>query len=313
MLTARNEAAHRRVWRPGRPVDLHATLAPMRRGSGDPAYQVDSQGAIWRAVRTPSGSATTRLQVAARDAAVHATAWGAGAEAALESLPELLGARDCSDGFRPAHPLLCEMWRRHPGWRVPRSGLVLEALVPAVLEQKVTGTEARRAWRYLLRRHGEPAPGPARVLPPRLCVPLAPEVLRAIPSWEWHRAGVDQSRSAAVVRAAARAGRLEQASGLPGAAARERLEAVHGIGRWTSAEVAQRAFGDADAVSVGDFHLASIVRWALVGQRADDDVMLELLEPYRGHRYRAVRLIELSLLRPPRHGPRLAPREHRHR
>jgi hypothetical protein len=31
---------------------------------------------------------------------------------------------------------------------------------------------------------------------------------------------------------------------------------------------------------------------ALVGERVDDDAMLELLEPYRGHRYRAVRMIE---------------------
>jgi 3-methyladenine DNA glycosylase/8-oxoguanine DNA glycosylase len=189
---------------------------------------------------------------------------------------------------------------------------VFEALLPAVLEQKVTGTEAWRAWRYLLRRYGDPAPGPAELVPPGLRVPPAAKVWRLIPSWEWHRAGVDQRRSGTAVRAGGVAQRLETCSALPPDAAHARLQQlVSGIGAWTAAEVAQRALGDADAVSVGDFHLSSVVGWALVGQPVDDDGMLELLEAYRGHRYRAVRMIELSGVRPPRRAPRFAPRDYR--
>jgi hypothetical protein len=62
-------------------------------------------------------------------------------------------------------------------------------------------------------------------------------------------------------------------------------------------------------VSVGDFHLPNIVAYGLAGEpRADDARMLELLEPFRGRRALVVRLLELGGPRPPRYGPRLAPR-----
>jgi 3-methyladenine DNA glycosylase/8-oxoguanine DNA glycosylase len=282
----------------------------MRRGSGDPSFRFDA-GGVWRATRTPDGDATLRLAVRPLDGAVEATAWGPGATWAVESVPTLLGADDEPAGFEPQHPVLREALRRHPGWRVPRTGLVLEALAPAVLEQKVTGREAWRAWRHLVRAYGKPAPGPAAVQALRMHVPPAPEVWTRVPSWEWHRAGVDQFRSRTVVRAATVAGRLEQITGLAHVEAAARLRAVPGVGVWTAAEVAQRALGDPDAVSVGDFHLAGLVGWALVGEKVDDDAMLELLEPYRGHRYRAVRMIELSGRRPPRRGPRFAGRDYR--
>lgn len=313
VATSRPPGAHRRrIWHSRRPVDLHAVLAPMRRGTGDPTYQVDAAGAIWRTTRTPAGPATTRFEQSG-DTSVAAAAWGPGAEWALDTLPDLLGADDCAGAFRPAHPVVRDSWRRHRGWRVPRSRLVLEALLPAVLEQKVTTTEAWRAWRYLLRRFGDTAPGPAGTVLPGLRVTPAPHIWRDIPSWEWHRAGVDHARCTTAVRAATVAGRLEQTAVLPPDEARCRLQVVHGVGTWTSAEVAQRALGDADAVSVGDAHLSSLVGWALVRERVDDDAMLELLEPYRGHRYRVVRMIELSGLRPPRRAPRYAPRDYRRR
>ncbi|MDP9395819.1 MAG: DNA-3-methyladenine glycosylase 2 family protein, partial [Actinomycetota bacterium] len=150
-----------RTWRPGFPVALHATLGSMRRGGGDPAYRIESGPGtvVWRAVRSPGGPATVRIEAHVRDGAVAAAAWGPGAKWALDTLPSCLGADDDPSGFVPRHPLLVEALRRHAGWRVPRTGLVLEALVPAVLEQKVTSSEARAAWRDLLRWYGEPAPG----------------------------------------------------------------------------------------------------------------------------------------------------------
>jgi 3-methyladenine DNA glycosylase/8-oxoguanine DNA glycosylase len=221
-------------------------------------------------------------------------------------LPRLLGVHDTPNEWAPSHPVLQQLQRSARGLRVGSTGLVLEALVPAVLEQKVTGREAWRSWRELLWRHGEAAPGPAR-----LRVPPAASRLATLPSWDWHLAGVEAKRSLTIRSAALRSARLEECGALPSDAARARLEALPGVGVWTSAEVAQRAFGDVDAVSVGDYHLPSLVGFALTGRRTDDEGMLALLEPERPHRYRAVRLLELAGVRPPRRAPRMAPRQFR--
>ena len=88
--------------------------------------------------------------------------------------------------------------------------------------------------------------------------------------------------------------------------ARRRLEAFPGVGPWTAAKVALVALGDPDAVQVGDYHLPHIVAYALEGKpRSTDERMLELLEPYRGHRARAVRLIGLTGIGAPRFGPKM--------
>ena len=239
---------------------------------------------------------------------IRAAAWGPGAGWLLRELPALLGGDDDRAGFAPAHPVLRELSARHPGVRVGRSGRVLEALVPAVLEQKVVGVEARRAWRYLLLKFGDPAPGPA---PAGMRVPPPPAIWRRIPSWEWHRAGVEGVRARTIIGAAEVAGRLEEIVTMPSGAADRRLRSLPGIGVWTSAEVRQRACGDADAVSVGDYHLPSAVGWALAGRVVDDAGMLELLAPYAGHRHRAARLVELGGIRPPRRGPRMSVRDYR--
>jgi 3-methyladenine DNA glycosylase/8-oxoguanine DNA glycosylase len=204
--------------------------------------------------------------------------------------------------------VLRELSTRFQGVRIGRTGRVLEALVPAVLEQKVVGVEARRAWRHLLLRFGTPAPGPA---PAGMRVPPPAAVWRRIPSWEWHRAGVEGVRARTIIGAAEVAGRLEEIVTMDSAAADRRLRALPGIGVWTSAEARQRACGDADAVSVGDYHLPARVGWALAGRIVDDAGLLELLAPYPGHRHRAARLVELSGLAPPRRGPRMSVRDYR--
>jgi len=293
-----------RVWTAERPYDLLRTLAPLRHAPHDPAHRV-VDGALWRTTRTPDGPASYRLVQTGQEVAC--SAWGPGAAWVLEGLPALLGAGD-SAPFEPRHPLLERIQRNHPGIRIPCSRRVFESLVPAILEQKVTGKEARESYMLLLRRYGEPAPGP---VPAGLVVPPAPEVWRRIPSWEWHRAGVDPRRMRTVLAAAQVAGRLEEAVGMPRADAYARLTAVPGVGEWTAAEVAVRALGDTDAVSVGDFHLAGLVGWALVGRPLDDAGMVELLEPWRPHRAHVVRLVELSGVAKPRFGPRLAIQDHR--
>ncbi len=299
------------MWKPDFDVDLHRMLSPLRRGRFDPCHHRAADGTLWRTSRYPTGPVGYQLhQRTARE--VHCRAWGAGAEEMIDSLPRMLGADDDLSGFDPGHPKIAEMAARFPGMRLPRTGRVLESLVPAILEQKVTGKEARHEWSWLVRKFGEQAPGPTPV--PMWVAPDARGWL-AIPSWEWHRSGTDPARSATIMRAMRVIGRLEQCAQLDHQAAQRRLTAVPGIGVWTAAEVAQRALGDPDAVSVGDYHLAGFVGWALTGRKVDDDGMLELLEPWRGHRYRVIRLLEVNpdVGAAPRRGPRMSIEDHRSR
>ena len=297
-----------REWRPAYRLDLSGVLAPLRRGRGDPTWRsAGESSAIWRACTTPDGPATTRLHRRS-DGTVICEAWGPGAQWSLDGLPALLGVHDRPEEFVAHHPLVADTARRMPGLRFGASMRVWDVLVPAVLEQKVTGVEARRSWRELCRRFGDPAPGPA---PDGMRVPPTPAQIREIPDWEWHRAGVDSARRRVILASAAVAHRLESACELGGEAGRELLRKVPGIGVWTAAEVAQRAWGDADAVSVGDFHIPTLVGWALVGRPIDDAAMLGVLAPYVPQRQRAVRFVEVSGFRRPRFGPRFSPKNYR--
>jgi hypothetical protein len=306
-------------------LDVRRVLSVQGRGRGDPTYRVDASGAIWRTSLTPLGPATLRVTSGVAGAAstrIIAWAWGAGASWILDALPGCAGLHDDVSGFDPGdHPLIRDSARGNPGLRIGRSGLLLEALVPAILEQKVLTLEAHRAWKILLAKYGTPPPGPA---PASMRVFPAPDVWRRIPSWDWHRAGVEAVRAQTIIRAVGVAGRLERLTGESHADADRKLRTIPGIGVWTSAEARQRACGDPDAVSVGDAHLSNIVGFALAGRdRTDDAGMLELLRPWAGQRYRVTRLIGLSTVRlpggiprrnaggPPRRGPRLPVRDYR--
>ncbi|HZC71169.1 MAG TPA: hypothetical protein VE442_10780 [Jatrophihabitans sp.] len=291
-----------RSWDAGRPVDVFATLGPLRRGTADPAHRVDAAGRFWWACATPDGEGT--LAVHAAGSRVSGQAWGAGAEWLLERLPILLGAADDWSGLDvSAVPVLRETQRGRPGLRLPSTGLVLDSLVPAILEQKVTGQEARRSWRQLLRRFGTPAPGPVEAM----CVPPQARVLLDIPTWDWHLIGVDLRRQRTIRAAATVAARLEECTALPLAEAAARLRHVPGVGAWTAAETAQRALGHPDAVSLGDYHLPHQVVYLFTGRRrGTDSEMLELLEPWAGQRQRVMRLVEASGVLAPRRGPRFS-------
>jgi 3-methyladenine DNA glycosylase/8-oxoguanine DNA glycosylase len=292
-------------------LDLRRTLGIHRRGTGDPAMRVEVSGSTWRATRTPDGPVT--LLVEHREGMVRARAWGPGADRALAGLEGLLGLDDDPSVLVPRHRAVEAAVRRARGLRIGRTGAVLEALVPAILEQKITGDEARRTYRALIARYGEDAPGGfgLRLQP-------APDLLAALPYHAFHPLGLERRRAElvrAVCREAARLERLGETAAGPGAgeparaAAYAALQAFPGIGPWTAAEVGMRAFGDPDAVSVGDAHIPNMVAWALAGEaRATDERMLELLEPYRGQRGRVIRLLELAGFEAPRYGPRVASR-----
>ena len=296
------------TYRPRGEVSLRLTLGPLAQGRTDPTMQRDASG-IWMTMATPAGAATLLLRSIA--SAIDATAWGPGAERAIDQVPALCGSGDDDSGFDPAHhPLVADLHHRTPGLRLTTAARILPFLVPTILGQKVTGIEQKRAWRELVARHGESAPGPA---PQGLRVAPPPSVWKRVPSWEWHAAGVGPQRSDTVMRAVAVGDSLERAAAVPAAEASRRLRTIPGIGVWTAAETVQRSHGDPDAVSVGDFHVAKRVGWALTGQRVDDDGMLELLEPWRGHRQRVVRLIEAAGIGYERHGPRMTIVDNRRR
>ncbi len=278
----------------GRPLDLALTLGPIGQGAW---LRADRQEA-WRATRTPEGPTTLHIQHDGRGAA--AEAWGAGAQWAVDRAPVLCGQSDDDRGFTPAHPLIGRLHRDHRGMRLPRTEAVFEALVPAVLAQLVAGAEAHASYRSLAAALGETAPGPVPMK-----VPPSPRVLSQTPYWAFHRFGIERRRAEVIIRAARSARRLEEVVTMDRAAAYGRMQAFPGIGPWTAAKVALVALGDADSVPVGDYNLPHAVGFALEGTvRSSDERMLELLEPYRGHRARVIRLITVSGIGAPRFGPR---------
>ncbi|WP_375003635.1 DNA-3-methyladenine glycosylase family protein [Aeromicrobium sp. CTD01-1L150] len=293
------------------PVSIALSLAPLRRGPADPAVVVDD-GRWWLGTRMATGAATLCLQQVGTQV-IEAHAWGPGAEERLASLPDLLGAHQSPGQFPGGHPHVVDAARRFPGLRIPATGRVLEALVPAVLEQRVLGVDAFASWRRLLTAHGGPAPGPA---PSRLRVPPSGEQWAGLASWQWHRAGVDPQRYRTAQRCARVAPQLERVAARGDHEATYRaLRSIAGVGVWTAAEVGGRALGDTDAVPFGDYHLGHLVGSALLGQRlhVDDHAgIAEALEHSRPHRLVALRLLELSPhVTLERRGPRRSRMDHR--
>lgn len=284
------------------PLDLAATVAPLRVGLGDPTVRISHDVALL-AWRTRSGPVSLRLQH--RGDRLSAEAAGPGAEEAMQDAAGLAGLEDAPESLVTDHPLLHDIQRRNPGLRLPRTGRVTDVLVPTILGQKVTGIEQKRAWAALVRRHGEPAPGPWDLR-------LAPsaEEIAAIPYFRWHPLGVERRRADTIRRVCSRAVRVEETLAMSAGDAERRLSAFPGVGPWTTRIVRRLSTGDPDSVETGDYNLPNLVSWNLAGEpRGDDTRMLELLEPFTGQRARVVRLLEVGGDRPPRYGPRFAPRE----
>jgi len=300
-----------RRYRPPGKVDLDVTLAPHRRGRRDPCHRVDPAGAHWRTWRTPDGPVTLRMAADPSAGEIDVRAWGCGSSWALDAVPALLGAGDDWSGLDLEHAVLRESRRRFAGLRLSRSGCVFEALVPAVIEQLVTEIEARRTYTRMVHGFGEPAPGPN---PFDLKVFPTAEVISQIPGWEWHQIGLDGRRRQTVRAAAQVARRIDECRSLDIEISARRLVSIPGVGAWTVAETLQRSHGAPDLISVGDYHLANQVGYLLTGApRTSETALLALLEPYRPHRQRVVRLVEATGVGAPRYGPRTAVRDNRGR
>lgn len=283
-----------------RPLHLRQTVAPLRVHLGDPTMRI-SRDEVVRSTRTPDGPATLACRVFA-DGLVDAGAWGPGADHALEALPALLGEHDDTRGFdADLDPVVARAHRRNPGLRINATGDVQDVLVPSILGQRVTSDEAAAAYRGFVRRYGESAPGPHEgllVRPPAAWYAAEPE-------HTYRRLGVDLQRERTIRAACRVVDRLQEAASMPTAEAEARLRSVRGLGIWTASLVQRIAFGDPDPVEVGDFHIPNAVAWALAGEpRGTDARMLELLEPWRGHRGRVVRLLGIQVGSAPKRGGR---------
>lgn len=278
-------------------LNLPLTLALHRRGPHDPTMTLTEHELV-RTTRTPDGPAT--LHLALSGDVLDAEAWGPGAERIVDGVPSLIGADDDPAALVTDDPVVRDLVRRLRGLRIGRTESVIEALVPAIIEQKVTTVEAHRGYAEMCFAWGEPAPGPYR-----LRLPPAAEVLASKPYYAYHRFNIPRTKAAVIRTVCSRANKLEEIVTMDPEAAEKRMRYFTGVGAWTTAEVAARALGDPDVVSVGDFHLPNQVAWALAGERrADDERMLALLEPFRGQRQRVIRLIEAGAPLPPRRAPR---------
>lgn len=284
-------------------LDVGRTLAPLRSGGSDPTSALDSE-TYWKALRTSSGPAT----VAARPTGageVTFWAWGPGAGTALSKVDRWLGLDDPLEEFDPSlHPVVERLSRARHGVRMGTFGQVFERLVPTILGQLVIAAEAKRSYMRLAAAFGTAAPGPR----PLRLAPDA-ETIAELGSHHFHSVGVERKRSETIQRVARIAERLEGLTEVPPATAYGILGSIRGIGPWTIASVGRTAFGDADAVIVGDYNLPHTVAWALEGRRrSNDDEMLQLLEPFAGHRGRVQGMLK-GAGKPPRHGAKLPFRE----
>lgn len=285
-------------------LDLARTCRPLAAGTADPTWSIEP-GRVVRARWTQAGPATVEL--VHRGSRLEVRAWGPGAAAAVAAAPALGGLHDRADGFAPdLHPVVARCARSRRGVRMGAAGGAWDAVVPTVLGQRVTTGEAVRSWRWLVRRHGTPAPGPSAVVGPLHLAPPPGRLLR-LGDADWHVLGVERRRADAVRNLARRAEALERAAAAGSARLTDVLLTVPGVGPWTATGLAIAVLGDPDVVLLGDLHLPHRVCHALAGEaRGDDHRMLELLAPWAGHRGRVARLLGAAGAAP-RRGPRYSP------
>lgn len=290
-------------------------LASLRNGFHDPTTRIEisplraqprstdgSRGIaarIERATLTPQGPGTIVVEISP-EGECRANAWGPGAEWLKERVPRLTAR---STEFRPIdarHHELARALRTIGHLHLPASDTPYHEVIPAVLGQRITATQALRQWVVLCERYGEPAPGPLR-----LRLPPTPTRLQRVASWEFHQLGIEQQRARALLTVARHATYIDETRKLDGTRAREALMRLPGIGVWTAAVAIGVSHGDPDALPVGDFHVKNTVAWALNGRaRGSDEEMLKTLEPYVGQRWQVARTLERAGLGAPRFGAR---------
>jgi 3-methyladenine DNA glycosylase/8-oxoguanine DNA glycosylase len=280
---------------------IRTNLGWYRHGGGDPTTKLGPHEML-RAMFTPDGPATVRLTWGS--GRLDVAAWGPGGVWAATSAIAMTAVGKVLDHPKGPHPLVRDAARRHSTLAAGASGDLYHALLPTIIEQRITAGEAVRQWMRLVYRLGEPAPGPfdGLLLPPR------PERLASTPTWWFHPLGIEAKRARPLIevaRVAAHSSRLWDWALLPPDQVAAKLDLIRGVGPWTIGIVLGPVCGDDDAVAIGDYHFPHVVAWNLAGEpRGDDSRMVELLEPYRPQRGRVIRLLGLAGRRPPAFGPK---------
>jgi 3-methyladenine DNA glycosylase/8-oxoguanine DNA glycosylase len=295
----------RRVLKTG-DIDLRATLKPIGVYSRDPTTRW-TMSSFAKAVLTPDGPGTMLLSWDGRGVTA-AEAWGSGADWLLDRAPHWVGLRDDPEGFDPTiHPRIAEMAHRHPGIRLAAAGVIWQELLLVLLGQRVTTEEAVKSWARMVYAWGDPAPGPLE-----LRLPPTPSTVASATYMDLHRFNVERRRADAILLAARRANRLEEAATMPAAEARVRLSALPGLGPWTATSVITSSHGDPDTIVLRDYGLPTMVNHAFTGDarrvladEGGDEIMCRHLAPWTGHRQRIVRLLFTAGVSAPRRGPRM--------
>ncbi|MEM8708038.1 MAG: DNA-3-methyladenine glycosylase 2 family protein [Actinomycetota bacterium] len=254
-------------------------------------------GVHWWATATPQGNALVAFRPTGGELRVDA--WGDGSGWAVDQMPALIGLRDETvDDFRPDHPVLRRLAGRFGALRVGATGRWYESLVTTAIGQRVVTADAGASRFRLAQTWGDTSlGGPMGILP-------TPETMLTLRDHDFHAAGVELSRARVLRIAAKYADRLERLDGVPGGDAVSWMQRLPGIGPWTAGITSAIAGGDPDAVPVGDLHVPGMVTYAFTGEVGDDQAMLEVLEPFAGHRGRVVRMVKMGGAGPPRHRPK---------
>lgn len=292
------------TWTLPEQLDVAGNTSMTRTGAADPTGFF-RDGRWWRATRFATGPATVAYWQ--RGKTLHGEAWGPGAEAALAALPALVGADDDVSGFDPTlHPVVHDAYKAWPGMRLGRSDAIFETAVPVILGQKVTGLQAKRSFHALVRMVDERAPLDRVSRRPLFLPPSPQQVLAALAGHGATSIGIDITRATTLREVALVAHHVESATDV-----KAMLQDIPGVGVWTANMISLIACGDADAVPAGDYHFKNHVAFALANEpRGTDERMLELLEPFRPHRGRALRYVLASGRSAPKYGPRMSVPSH---
>lgn len=279
------------------PYSLQHSLTSLKSGRRDPTVRFEG-GRVQCALLTPEGPVSVAAQVEADSLQVALN--GEGSEWLEPRLPAMFGLRDDPSVFTPDGPVL-SLVKRHPGHHLIRMPVLFHRLVQIVLHQLVTWEEAAGAWQVMVHRYGTAAPGDDGLL-----VGPTPETLRSLAYYDLVDCGVLPRQARLVLKLAAEHRRIERAWSLGDERLIQFLSRIPGIGAWTLQTLRGSCLGDADAVVTGDYGLPHTVCWFFRKQaRGTDEEMLELLEPYRGHRYRVQQLLMQSGMKAPRRGPKM--------
>jgi len=281
-------------------VDLVATLRMQRVGPYDPCGLFDRTTRRFAyAFRMAEGPVTLSVTQTG-PTTILAEAWGPSAERAIEEVPAICGAHDDPDAFTTDHEGMQRLARRFRKMRQPRVPWIMEALVGIILQQRIAFVEAAQGWAKIARQRGSEAPGP-------LGLTLFPDkqTLLEMPTWAYRESLVDRKRELAIRALLDHDEEIFEALARPFDEIRTVMQRIPGIGPWTIESFLGQCRGDADAIPTADYWIPHMVSYALTGKpRSDDAEMLALLERFRPHRGRALRLLGAAGYSAPRHGPR---------